>query len=374
MAKHYRYSGSKAGRLMQCPGYLQACDKLKIVYKENPHAKRGTDLHAIQEHLRKNNLTPEEINISAMFPALDANVIKEYRDVTDNVYKKLDDILDKYELDYLILEPKVTVNDETGGYIDVLAYNDEYACIIDYKMGYNPVPAEKNPQGLFYHWATLEDEKYKQYVKDKKLIFVIIQPQSEPDIWEIPPGHLKSFVKQYLDSVNWSKADNAILNAGKECKYCDNAPYCDEMKSYAKRAVKIDPQQCESLSVALTLAKILEPWIKSVYTEAESLLKTGEKLPGYKLVEKRKTKQWANVDSVIGLIDQHPLKDQFYKHDIKTPAQVLKIAAKDKELLQKLNSEIISKSSGVTLADESDKRPAIVLAEPEALKNMLKKA
>jgi len=374
MAIHFRYGGSVAARLIQCPGYLQAVDKLTPVSKPNPYAQRGTNLHNIQEHLRNELLVPAEYSITENYPSLTPAEVVDYVEVTHAVYNMTDEILDKYEVDDYICEPLVKAYDDMGGSIDMLAYNTTTAVIIDYKMGHNPVDAKYNKQGLFYFFATTLDKKYSHLVAGKKLVFVIIQPNRAPDIWEITPEDLAKFTVEYTNAVAQSKDDNPPLNAGASCKYCGNAPYCKALQTHAQKGLYLSKQQKTSIEESLKIASMLESWISDVYAEAEAIMIQGEKLEGFKLVAKQARKQWRDKNSFASKYS-YTTAPEFYKDpELKTPTQILKQIKDDKVLTEEITPEIIAKSSGYNVVPESDKRKAVDLSTPDALKNLLKKS
>ena len=379
MTIHYKYGGSTAARLIQCPANLKLSSKLTIVEKHNPYAQRGTDLHNIQEKLRNEQLFPDELDIAKMFPKLAQSELLDYIETTELVYNMTDEVLDKYNLDSYICEPFVQANHETGGSIDLLAYNDEYTLILDYKMGHNKVDALDNKQGLFYFYTGFSDPTYLQYFrnksKNKKFVFCIIQPnQSKPDVWEITSKDLDNFITDYTKAVKLSKSDTPPVKAGDSCKYCNNAPYCTELRTYAQRALYLQAKQKSAIEESLRLAKLLENWSKEVFAEAEAIMKQGEQLKGFKLVEKQARKYWKSEEQLLNLIDTLADKELFLEVPKPlSPAKMLKIVKGDDILMKVFEDEIVKKSSGYTVVPDSDKRKAVNISISEVLKNLVKK-
>jgi hypothetical protein len=81
------------------------------------------------------------------------------------------------------------------------------------------------------------------------------------------------------------------------------------------------------------------------------MLENDVKVPGYKLVAKRGTRQWANEDDAIKF-----LGDKAFESKLISVAQAEKLVGK-KNFPQEL---AVSVSSGNTLANEDDPRPAIL--------------
>ena len=374
MAIHYTYGGSVAGRLLQCPAYLKACEPLVKVQTSNAYAERGTNLHNIQEHLRLMGLSPGDINIAAMYPDLDEDELEDYISTTELVYNWCEDILDKYNIDMIIPEPLVKAGVDVGGSIDILAYNNEYALVLDYKMGHVTVKAQDNAQGLFYHWAARLDDRYSKYVEGKKLIFVILQPsQQKPAIWEIPDGRLDQFEIDYINAMELSKSDDPPFGAGDYCQFCGNLPYCEKQKSYAQRALDIPPKQKQSLSESLTLMFKLKSWMNAVMKEAESVMQAGESVKGYKLVNKQARRSWLHQKEVIQKVMELDDNDRYFE-----PAKLISPAKMDKlknipdELQEVFDNHIVKQSSGTTVAPDSDRREAVQVGVTDELKNLVK--
>jgi hypothetical protein len=104
------------------------------------------------------------------------------------------------------------------------------------------------------------------------------------------------------------------------------------------------------------VADKLEGWIKDVRALAQDLLEKGAAVPGYKLVPKRPTRQWANelkaLEALQGLVPSEELIE------MRSPAQIEKVLKKHKVSMPP--GLIVSISSGNTIAPESDPRPAVL--------------
>lgn len=116
----------------------------------------------------------------------------------------------------------------------------------------------------------------------------------------------------------------------------------------------------EDLVAILREAGRIEDWVRAVKAYAFDKLSKGDKVPGYKLVAKRALRKWAAaeidiVDAVTSVVKVD--QSQLYKHEIHSPAQIEKLLPK--HLRHVLEGLWEKRSSGVTLALEEDKRPAV---------------
>jgi hypothetical protein len=81
------------------------------------------------------------------------------------------------------------------------------------------------------------------------------------------------------------------------------------------------------------------------------MLENNVRVPGYKLVAKRGTRQWVNDDAPVKL-----LGDKAYESNLISVAQAEKIIGK-----KNFPADVaVSVSSGSTLAADSDPRPAVI--------------
>ena len=107
----------------------------------------------------------------------------------------------------------------------------------------------------------------------------------------------------------------------------------------------------------LEQADILEDWIKGLRELAHQMLESDIRVPGYKLVAKRAIRQWADENLVADLLENNGI-EPFKKAELISPAQAEKELKKRKvDLPQDL---VVAVSSGSTLVEESDSRPALL--------------
>jgi hypothetical protein len=116
----------------------------------------------------------------------------------------------------------------------------------------------------------------------------------------------------------------------------------------------------------------VEAWCRAVRKLAHEQAEEGVKLDGWKLVQKRATRQWTDP----GLAEQQARKMKLRVKDIMemklmTPAKLEKVCKKFGKDFDKLNEYVIMHSSGTTLAHADDPRPEVKPAN--ALRSMAKR-
>jgi hypothetical protein len=134
------------------------------------------------------------------------------------------------------------------------------------------------------------------------------------------------------------------------------------------RALKTSLQNIDAarLGEMLEQAPLIEEYLASVRALAQQLLENGEPVPGFKLVQKRATRQWVDVDEAQAALVALVLKEaglgfedtELMETKLVSPAQAEKALKKRKiELPDEL---VVAVSSGTTLAPESDPRPPVL--------------
>jgi len=94
---------------------------------------------------------------------------------------------------------------------------------------------------------------------------------------------------------------------------------------------------------------------------AETIIKSGGNVEGWKLVEKRATKKWADEADAEEYLSRHLEETEYLTTKIITPTQATKLLEKQGVALAE---EFLSKKEGgLTLAKDSDKRPSVITAQ-----------
>jgi hypothetical protein len=315
------------------------------------HADRGTLLHdAISQILEdkpdvvgmKYNdiILTQELYDEKIVPALAA----------------LDEINVDGSLEYVV-ESRVGFGDLLPGVFgsaDLLGRIGQRAVVLDWKFGDGvAVSAEENEQGMFYAAAamrTLETE----WVFDgaDEIEIVIVQP---PVVrrWLTTPERIKQFERDLVAAVKQSRKEDAAFKSGDHCRWCAAKPVCPQMTGEVDRFVKTSLQTIDATQIGhyLQQADQIEDFIKSVREMAFTMLENDVKVHGYKLVAKRGTRQWVDEKKAEEL-----LGDKAFEKKLISVAQAEKLIGK-----KNFPSELaVSVSTGNTLANEDDPRPAIL--------------
>jgi hypothetical protein len=179
---------------------------------------------------------------------------------------------------------------------------------------------------------------------------------------------LLDFAADLVTYAKATEAPDAPLVPGDHCRFCPAARTCPALTQATQALAKMefgpglsyDPQK---LSAALKMIPAIEAQMKAIDAFAYSEAEAGRCPPGFKLVDKRPTRKWKDegaAETACKGLAPKPMAIYAPK-EILSPAQMEKIIKKD--LLKDL---IESVSSGHSLVEESDKRPAVRPTAAEA--------
>lgn len=284
----------------------------------------------------------------------------------------LDYILEKvHSFDYpptIIVEKRVDFSSyvpEGFGTADCIILGDGELHIVDFKYGKGvEVSAEYNPQMMLYALGAYLEYSFLFQIEAVKM--TIVQPRI---------GNISEYSMLVEELLEWAeltvkpKAQMAWLGngdytAGEHCKFCRAKASCRERarknleteKFELKKGPLLSPGEIgEALKKAVDLAK----WAEDLkeYALAESL--KGNDIPGWKAVEGRGSRNFADNDLAIKkLKDAGIAEELLYERKQYTLAQIEKlIGAKE---FKNIVGDLVVKNPGKpTLVIETDKRDRI---------------
>jgi hypothetical protein len=369
--KHYKYGGSTAERTMECYAWHALAEQMPK-QPGSVYAQTGTALHYMMELLLDGDFEKPSDFLGA---TVEGVVIgKDEVLLAQMALDAWDDLCREYDIDDYIVEQTYEYDEETGGTADVIAWSATVVLVVDWKFGQGiEVSPVQSKQGLFYSMIA-RNELYEEIFEGRDLSIAIIQPISSREdhdtlkIWDTEAIDMDNFISDY-----WSARKNKSKEfvAGKHCAFCPGEPICPEKTGMAHKAMRLDPEQADTLAEALALAVELKSWVTAVETFAHEQMELGTQVEGFKLVAKRATRKWVEAEDTKGVLSNVEtmlrkkkaltVADIMQPPKLKTPPQMEKML-KQKGLTKKIDISdyIVSESSGTTIARESDKREAII--------------
>ena len=374
---HLAIGGSTAVRTLACPAWVGRA-KLAPKTKSSTAADVGNLIHDVLEVYYRDGVSLLDQLGKTTFG--DFTFGEEHLQLTQDCITATEQVLDDYDVSDYICEPFVQIEPgEVGGSIDLLAVSADRSTVVvlDYKTGVGKVTATDNKSILFYTLAaSLDPSTAHLFASASRFVSAIVQPRcygTKADVWEFDNNTLDTFALELDAAVTSARSDSPDAKAGSHCRYCP-AIACPESRAAIRSATLLDPSVASDLAEALTMMDRVKDWLKDLETVALSTLEQGGMIEGWKLVQKRPVKRWADEEQARVFLTEH-LNDAATVTKVITPAQAEGLIKKAKllpQLSDNLSNLIVSESSGVTLAPASDKRTAVSVPEnPDNLINFI---
>jgi hypothetical protein len=340
--------GSTAKRVIACPASIELVAKMPPK-PSSKYADEGTLLHDAISQI----LDCKATDVVGMIHEGITLTQELYDDKIAVALSALDEIDPTKEMEFVV-ESRVNFGDLLPGVFgsaDLLGRLGKKAIVLDWKFGNGvAVEATENYQGMFYAAAAMRTPETAWVFEDVEEIEIIIVQPPMVKRWVTTPARIKWFESDLIQAVNGPRTKMAT---GDHCRWCAAKPTCPLVTGAVDRAHKTDLLRldAEQIGEYLTQAELLQSWIDDLQALAFEMLEKNVKVPGWKLVAKRGTRQWIKDEYAVEL-----LGDKAYEKKLLSVAQAEKIIGK-----KKFPSDVaVSVSSGSTLAAESDPRPAVL--------------
>ena len=380
---HAHLSASGSSRWMACPPSAEL--EKDFPDSSSVFAEEGTAAHELSEILLKfelDQITKADheaqferfIEKNEFYSQSMLDYVQSYVDVVmervNEAYAKTPDalVLVEQRLDFSEWVP------EGFGTGDVLIIADGQLEVVDLKYGKGvPVSAVDNPQmrlyglGALSHYSILYDiERVRMTIVQPRLDSISSETMTAKDISKWADEEVKPKA-----TMAWN--GEGEFSPGEHCRFCKANATCRARADENLKMAEYDfaePLLLSNEEVASILAKAdeLGKWAGDVksyaLTQAEN---HGVKFDGWKLVEGRSNRKYADTDAV-----EKRLKSRKYKvADIYEPRKIFGITAMEKLMGKKTFSEVLGelivKPPGKpALVTESDKRPELNSAESAA--------
>jgi hypothetical protein len=346
---HAEFSMSSLGRVIACP--LSYTLSKGVPRTTNEFAERGTLMHECGEAKILTGKLPT-------LPEGADPLTKDELEIVNIYVDYINGLKDSDNMIWWKLEHKVKVNDQCWGTADgvVITQEDDSTVlyIIDLKTGFISVEPDCS-QLKGYALGVLKD--VANIAEPSVVRCVIVQPKDLTAVktFDWTADEVWSFEKVIDDTIASATGDNPSWSVGDHCRWCPAAPTCAKIFEEIEMATKDDDID---LGKALHLATIAENWAKRVRQQAESDLKCGKPVPGWKLVRGRSLRKWMDIPDVHDHLESLLREEAFEKKYI-SPTQAEKLIGKEHFKDTPLAEYVIKPEGKITIAPESDKRQAV---------------
>ena len=373
--KHARLSASSAFRWINCPGSVALSDQCPTPASSS-YADEGTLAHAIGElKLRYVNdeISKRQLN-AKMKPLLQSEYYcGEMEEATgyyaDAVIEALEAAGEDAEL---MIEQQFSLDrwvPEGFGTSDAVVIGGGVIQVIDLKYGKGiKVYARNNPQLRLYGLgaANLFDSLYDF----DTVRMTIIQPRLDHiSTEELPLSELLAWAEDDVKPRAQMAMDGTDYTAvGDWCRFCPAKAVCRKRAEYNLSIAKDDFRNPpllsdEEIGEVLRRADELQHWVKDVGDYALEQALAGKQYDGWKLVEGRSVRKYADDLKVAEALKAAGYDEaMLYERKLYGISAMEKIVGK-KRLTETLGDLIVKPAGKPVLVPESDKREAINTAE-----------
>jgi hypothetical protein len=389
-----------------CPGSIR--EEAKYPDEgSGPAAADGTHSHTLLEHCIKQFVDP--LSMVGQLMTDHEGSFHVDKDRAERVKVAFDYVHQIRNLGFQVIsETKVDPEfllgrKDLSGTVDLQIIGDDTLELIDYKDGMGIVTAEGNMQLEQYAYGVLSGLKLPVNVEYpyKTIRMTIIQPKLALRGMPAITSH-EVLVRELLDNMGTiitqaaatDKPDAPLVPGESQCKFCRAKGSCSALASNVMKEVGImfQPVVTETLDVAqqsadkdpstmddaqiaqiMEAAPLMRQLLEGVEKEALRRLQAGQAIPGLKLVNGRGSRAWALPEDQMAekLVKMGIPKTAIYETKLVTPAKAEKLTwekrdgtkvALTERQLQRMEQEYVSKLAGkLTVAPESDGRPAVVM-------------
>lgn len=387
---HAKLSASGAHRWMACPGSARLSEGAPR--SSSFYAAEGTFAHHIAaECLSASPMADPDAWLGEK-RVVDGHEVECTQEMIEAVIVYIGEV-DSYARagDTLWVETDLTpalreLHPDFGGTADAIVFSPgrKTLRVYDYKHGAGvPVEVEGNTQLRYYALGALLSMGDEDPAIDIVEVCVV-QPRCGHEdgavrIWSFDSFDLLDFIADLTEAAEKVYEPDPPLAAGPHCKFCPAVPQCPELERHQEMVMadefeNLDAQAVvsrlspEKVSAALEVIPLLEARISQIRELAYNQAMSGSPPPGWKLVEKRATRKYADEKELELTLETELSDDDFDEcltpRKLKSPAQLEKALGKTR--YEKFAAPLVTKqSSGHTLVPESDKRPPAQLAAPD---------
>lgn len=359
---HAVLSASSSARWLKCPPSAVAATMYESADTE--YTREGTLAHEVAEIVVREHLAGRHPTLeNYLWPeGVTAEMIQCAEAYWDYIQELIHDdnavVLLEQRLDF---SPWVPGGFGTG---DCIIIQGNRLDVVDFKFGKGvAVSAEANSQMGLYGLGALND--FGDIYEIHEVGEHIFQPRLNNISAEVLEVEALRFwgdkvVKPIAKQAAEGKGE---AHSGEHCRFCPHAGQCPTLSADCLKVVNIQGGKAAvptltpwMVSDILKQEPMISAWLKAVKDRALSTLLNGEEIPGYKVVEGRGSREWADEDKLPSILEAGGCTyDEYTKTEILSPAALEKSIGK-KKVAELVGSLIVTKPGNPTVAPESDKR------------------
>lgn len=363
MGNHALLSPSSSHRWLSCTP--SAVLETEFENKSSNAAEEGTAFHALCEHKLKKALRRRSKRPVSTF---NTDEMEEHSDAyVEFVMEQLERAKQTCSDPLVLIEQKVDLSEYVPGSYgtaDCLIVSEDNLHIIDAKYGLGVlVEVAENPQLMCYGIAALGVYESLYDIRDVSLS--VFQPRRENvQTWTVSVEDLKVWAENELKpKAQMAAKGEGEYCAGEWCQFCRAAVKCRaraaEKLRIAEEEFKRPPLLTDSeIEALLPILPDITKWAEDISAYAlEAAVNHGKEWSGFKVVEGRSNRKFADEAAVAAATKEHGYTD-IYRQSLITLTDMEKLMGK-KQFGEILGKHVIKPPGRPTLVPLSDKRQAM---------------
>ncbi len=367
MPKHAYLSASASHRWLACPPSAKLCAMEED--RGSPYAQQGTDAHELCQYLVEKALGYDVRDPTEDLTWYDAEMQEAAEGYAAFVMEQVTEARKLCKDPLVCIEQTLDFSKwvEHGfGTGDCVIVADDLLHIIDYKYGVGVlVEATDNSQLKCYALGALDT--FGDLYDIRRIRLTIYQPRrGNVDTFELTTKELLSWADEVLaPTARLAYEGEGEYTAGDHCQFCKAKAYCRKRAEYSMELARYDFAEAPTLDaaeIAAILPQIdaLVSWAEDIKDYALRQALSGEKFPGYKLVEGRSNRKYSDEATVARVVLDAGY-DPYEKKLLSITAMTKQLGKKKFEEL--LSGLVIKPQGKPVLAPETDKRPELNTAQ-----------
>lgn len=371
--KHAILSASSSNRWINCPPSAQL--NVSVDDKPSEYAMQGTDAHTLCEHKVKSLLGIETTDPTENLSYYDEEMEICADDYANYVLAEVEQAKHVCKDPLVMIEQRLDFSQyvpDGFGTGDCVIVADRQLTIIDFKYGLGVVvSAEENPQMMLYALGALI--LFDGIYDIDEVVMTIFQPRrSNVSTYTITKSALLEWAENTLRPIaELAAKGEGEFKAGNHCRFCKVKATCRKRAEYNLEIAKYDfemPNNLQDTEIEGILDKVdeLVAWVNDVKEYALEEALKGKQWQGYKVVEGRSVRKFANENIVASIVQDAGF--DLFVHKVLGITEMTKLLGK-KKFDELLSEQIVKPKGKPTLVTMSDKRKAINSTKEDFNKN-----
>ena len=410
-AQHAKLSPSGAHRWMHCPGSLLA--ESFVPNKSSSYANEGTAAHELaawtleSEHKNAEAFLGRQIKV-------ENETFEVTQDMCNYIQEYVDEIVSESGDERIFVEVKVDFSDtvdvpESFGTADAVVLKGHELKVDDLKYGRGvQVSPVENEQAMIYALGALE--LYDVCDEVEEITIGIHMPRKNGSrYWTVSKAELLQFAEKLKTAAHKAielynlrtdpeadieeilNREGVLIPGTKTCQWCNFKAQCPALgnkvlsavtqgaagladmaadtkgtKVVIEHALQDVQEETEPtlMSGLMDVTTLIDSWVKAVRQHVADELEAGRGIPGYKLVKGKKGhRKWTdNKEAEAMLKSMRVRQADMYSFKLISPTQAEKVLKNSARKWKRANTIITQSEGNLTVAPESDPRPAEVVA------------